>query len=83
MIYQNLLTNTYGLFNSIRVNYKGLQAMKVFMKNPVVYAFLLGLVFIYFLSKYQNTCGLRLNIFQMPWCGGTGYAWCTKCFFKK
>jgi hypothetical protein len=25
MIYQNLLTNTYGLFNSIRVNYKGLQ----------------------------------------------------------
>jgi predicted permease len=45
MIYQNLLTNTYGLFNSIRVNYKGLQAMKVFMKNPVVYAFLLGLVF--------------------------------------
>jgi malate permease and related proteins len=45
MIYQNLLTNTYGLFNSIRVNYKGLQVIKIFMKNPVVYAFLLGLVF--------------------------------------
>lgn len=43
MIFQNLLTYTYGLFNSVSVDNKGFKAMKVFLKNPVFYAFLLGL----------------------------------------
>lgn len=44
LIFQNLLTYTYGLYNSVSVNTKGLQAMKVFLKNPVIYAFLAGLL---------------------------------------
>lgn len=44
LIFQNLLTYTYGLYNSVSVNNKGLQAMKVFLKNPVIYAFLAGLL---------------------------------------
>ncbi|MBT2759060.1 AEC family transporter [Mesobacillus foraminis] len=43
MIFQNLLTYTYGLYNSVSVDQKGLQAIKVFFKNPVIYAFLIGL----------------------------------------
>ncbi|WP_044642542.1 AEC family transporter [Risungbinella massiliensis] len=42
MIYQNLLTYTYGLFNSVSVHSKGFQAVKEFLKNPVFYAFLFG-----------------------------------------
>jgi malate permease and related proteins len=44
MIFQNLLTYTYGLLNSVGVDQSGLIAMKKFLKNPVIYAFLLGLV---------------------------------------
>lgn len=43
-IFQNLLTYTYGLFNSVSVSSRGIKAMKVFLKNPVLYAFLLGLI---------------------------------------
>ncbi|WP_307847689.1 AEC family transporter [Metabacillus bambusae] len=43
MIFQNLLTYTYGLFNSVSVDSKGSQARKIFLKNPVFYAFLLGI----------------------------------------
>ncbi|RSD28658.1 AEC family transporter [Mesobacillus subterraneus] len=42
MIFQNLLTFTYGIFNSVSVQSKGLQALKIFFKNPVIYALLLG-----------------------------------------
>ncbi|MEH7085738.1 AEC family transporter [Neobacillus drentensis] len=44
MIFQNLLTYTYGLFNSVSVDQRGVTAMKGFLKNPVIYAFLLGLI---------------------------------------
>ncbi|ARK32267.1 AEC family transporter [Halalkalibacter krulwichiae] len=44
MIFQNLLTYTYGLFNSVSVQSNGFKAMKVFLKNPVLYAFLLGML---------------------------------------
>ncbi|PMC34295.1 transporter [Bacillus sp. UMB0899] len=44
MIFQNLLTYTYGLFNSVSVGSNKLQAMKVFLKNPVIYAVLLGIL---------------------------------------
>jgi malate permease and related proteins len=44
MIFQNLLTYTYGLFNCISVNRKGFQAIKIFLRNPVIYAFLLGII---------------------------------------
>jgi malate permease and related proteins len=43
MIFQNMLTYTYGLFNSVSVDQNGIKAMKEFLKNPVIYAFLLGL----------------------------------------
>lgn len=49
MIFQNLLTYTYGLLNSVSVDQNGLNAMKEFLKNPVIYAFLLGL----FLHMYH------------------------------
>jgi len=44
MIFQNLLTYTYGLFNSVSVDHSGFKAIKQFLKNPVIYAFLLGLM---------------------------------------
>lgn len=44
MIFQNLLTYTYGLYNSVSINNRGLQAMKVFLRNPVIYAFVAGLL---------------------------------------
>ena len=44
MIFQNLLTYTYGLLNSVSVDQRGIKAMKEFLKNPVIYAFLLGLI---------------------------------------
>ena len=44
MIFQNLLTYTYGLANSISVHSKGAQAFKQFFKNPELYAFFLGLL---------------------------------------
>ncbi|MEH7547738.1 AEC family transporter [Neobacillus vireti] len=44
MIFQNLLTYTYGLFNSVSVDQRGFKALKEFLKNPVIYAFLLGLI---------------------------------------
>ncbi|WP_223588007.1 AEC family transporter [Neobacillus bataviensis] len=44
MIFQNLLTYTYGLINSVSVDQSGIIAIKKFLKNPVIYAFLLGLI---------------------------------------
>ncbi|MDN3016913.1 AEC family transporter [Paenibacillus sp. BSR1-1] len=44
MIFQNLLTYTYGLLNSVSVDQSGIIAIKKFLKNPVIYAFLLGLI---------------------------------------
>ncbi|GGA91290.1 AEC family transporter [Ornithinibacillus halotolerans] len=44
MIFQNLLTYTYGLFNSISADSNNrLKAIVEFLKNPVIYAFILGL----------------------------------------
>lgn len=44
MIFQNLLTYTYGLLNSVSTDKNKLTAIKEFLKNPVIYAFLLGLL---------------------------------------
>jgi malate permease and related proteins len=44
MLFQNLLTYTYGLLNSVSTNKTEVKAMKEFLKNPVIYAFLLGLL---------------------------------------
>ncbi|WP_458413195.1 AEC family transporter [Schinkia sp. CFF1] len=43
MIFQNFLTYTYGLFNSVSIDRNGFQAIRIFLKNPVFYAFLLGI----------------------------------------
>jgi predicted permease len=43
MIFQNLLTYTYGLFNSVSAKPTNSTAIREFFKNPVIYAFLLGL----------------------------------------
>ncbi|MEH7440050.1 AEC family transporter [Neobacillus drentensis] len=45
LIFQNLITYTYGLFNSVSVDKAKIQALREFFKNPVIYAFLLGLFF--------------------------------------
>ncbi|MDQ1143992.1 putative permease [Bacillus sp. SORGH_AS 510] len=45
LIFQNLITYTYGLFNSVSVDKAKLQALREFFRNPVIYAFLLGVLF--------------------------------------
>ncbi|MEH7302786.1 AEC family transporter [Neobacillus drentensis] len=45
LIFQNLITYTYGLFNSVSVDKAKIQALREFFKNPVIYAFLLGVFF--------------------------------------
>ncbi|WP_028548065.1 AEC family transporter [Paenibacillus sp. UNC451MF] len=42
-IYQNLLTNTFGLANAVSAQSQGNKMVKELLKNPIVYAFLLGL----------------------------------------
>ncbi|PKR84411.1 AEC family transporter [Heyndrickxia camelliae] len=54
MIFQNLLTYTYGLFKSVSVANSGFKAIKQFLKNPVIYAFLLGLLLHSFDVKIPN-----------------------------
>ncbi|GAE27800.1 membrane protein [Halalkalibacter wakoensis JCM 9140] len=44
LIFQNLLTFTYGLFNSVSVEKKGFQALLLFLKNPVIYALVLAII---------------------------------------
>lgn len=45
IIFQNLLTYTYGLMNSVSVHTKSAKgAIREFLKNPVIYALLLGLI---------------------------------------
>ncbi|WP_409300649.1 AEC family transporter [Peribacillus sp. SCS-155] len=43
LIFQNLMTYTYGLFTSVSVANHGAKALYQFLKNPVLYAFGLGL----------------------------------------
>ncbi|MCR8642535.1 AEC family transporter [Paenibacillus sp. N1-5-1-14] len=43
-IYQNLLTNTYGLMNAVSAQSQGLKIVKELAKNPMIYAFLLGML---------------------------------------
>ncbi|WEG15051.1 AEC family transporter [Pullulanibacillus sp. KACC 23026] len=54
LIVQNLLTYTYGLYNALSVRNKGFGAIKVFLKMPVIYAFLLGLFFHSFSIKLPD-----------------------------
>ncbi|GMB08260.1 AEC family transporter [Thermolongibacillus altinsuensis] len=42
--FQSFLTNTYGVFNSVSANHKGSAAIVQFLKVPVIYALLLGLL---------------------------------------
>ncbi|MGM9921141.1 MAG: AEC family transporter [Bhargavaea sp.] len=44
MIIQNLITYTYGLYNSLSARHGGVKAIREFLKMPVLYALLLGLV---------------------------------------
>ncbi len=44
-IFQNLLTYTYGLMNSVSVQSNGTKALRELLKNPMIYALLLGLLF--------------------------------------
>jgi malate permease and related proteins len=44
-IFQNFLTNTYGVFNFISADEKKGKVTAEFLKNPIIYALLLGLLF--------------------------------------
>jgi malate permease and related proteins len=44
-IFQNFLTNTYGVFNFISASEKKGKVTAEFLKNPIIYALLLGLCF--------------------------------------
>lgn len=48
MIIQNFLTNTYGLMNVISVKHSGMEVVRQFLKLPMIYALILGLLFQYF-----------------------------------
>jgi predicted permease len=43
LLFQNILTFTYGLFNAVSAEKKGLQSLSFLLKNPVIYALLLAL----------------------------------------
>ncbi|NOV00988.1 AEC family transporter [Paenibacillus planticolens] len=43
-IYQNLLTNTYGLLNAVSAQTQGQKLLKELLRNPMIYAFVLGLL---------------------------------------
>ncbi|MEW9700502.1 AEC family transporter [Paenibacillus sp. SI8] len=43
-IYHNLLTNTFGLINAVSAQSHGQKLFKELAKNPMIYAFLLGLL---------------------------------------
>jgi malate permease and related proteins len=43
-IFQTIITHTYGLFNSVAVHVKGRKILLEFLKIPVFYALLLGLL---------------------------------------
>lgn len=45
MIFQNLLTYTYGLYNSVSAGANGINVLKILLRNPVIYAFVLGVFF--------------------------------------
>lgn len=45
MIIQNFLTYTYGLMNAVSVKASGLTVIKEFLKLPMLYALLLGVLF--------------------------------------
>lgn len=44
-IYQNLLTSTYGLINSVSTQLQGKKVLREFLKMPTLYAVVLGVVF--------------------------------------
>lgn len=44
-IFQNFLTNTYGVFNFLSASEKKGKVTAEFLKNPIIYALLLGLLF--------------------------------------
>ncbi|WP_373229126.1 AEC family transporter [Cohnella sp.] len=43
-IFQNLLTHTYGLFNSVSVNVKGSKILPELLKLPIIHAIVLGFI---------------------------------------
>lgn len=43
-IYQNLLTNTYGLVNAVSAQSQGQKMLRELLKNPMILAFVLGLL---------------------------------------
>lgn len=45
MTIQNFVTYTYGLFNSVSVNHQGSKVIYEFLKMPMLYALMLGLLF--------------------------------------
>jgi hypothetical protein len=45
MTIQNIITYTYGLFNSVSARYEGAGLLKQFLKMPIIYALFLGILF--------------------------------------
>ncbi|MFC0215305.1 AEC family transporter [Paenibacillus chartarius] len=43
-IYQNLLTNTYGLMNAVSARSQGRKMLQELVKNPMIYAFVFGML---------------------------------------
>ena len=69
-IFQNIITYTYGLMNSVSVNSQGKQALKEFFRIPIIYAVVLGFILnilsveipIFIWSPIENTANAFLGI---------------------
>lgn len=54
LIFQNILTFTYGLFNAVSAEKKGYHAIRIFLRNPVIYALLLAVILKVFSFNIPN-----------------------------
>lgn len=55
IIFRNFLTYTYGIMNSVSVNANATKALREFLKNPIFYALLLGLLCMHLSSYFSGS----------------------------
>lgn len=64
-IFQNLLTFTYGFFNSVSAESSGRDILRKIMRLPVIYALLLAILLKCLHIEIPEFCGSQLKIPQM------------------
>lgn len=61
VIFQNMTTYTYGLYNLISATKSGIAILKDFMKMPIIYALILGVIFNSFAIPIPQTIRIPLD----------------------